>query len=317
MSAWHAEVDVRIGRKTVDTSSSFVKRHSLVIFFLLAYAITWMLWLPVAAASQCALPFSISQNVGQGMLILGGFGPSLAGLILVRLTGGRDGVRSLLRRLFIWKVNPLWYVGVLLSPFIVIAATERLHSALHDRVPDFANNPLIFPCAQYNTAQTLAKFNHLSLLIPLFVMVLLIAGPLGEELGWRGFALPELQRRRSPLIASLILGVLWGVWHAPLFFVVGAPFFGAPLWLFIIMMVALSILFTWVYNNTKGSLLLVLLFHAAIDTAIYYLRLFPTITGIMRPVIMVALAIIGLAVILVFIARSGHVPDMVAFGERS
>jgi membrane protease YdiL (CAAX protease family) len=116
-------------------------------------------------------------------------------------------------------------------------------------------------------------------LLILFVFVFFLGGPLGEEPGWRGFALPRLQRLHGPLLGSLILGPLWALWHLPLFFV---PAWETPptilnIVLYVIAATAFTIIMTWVFNNTKGSLLIAILLHAAVNTSFATLiALFPT-----------------------------------------
>ena len=102
------------------------------------------------------------------------------------------------------------------------------------------------------------------LVLPIAALILVLGGPLGEEIGWRGFLLPHLQQRRSPLIASLIVGAVWFVWHVPVFWLEGAAQKGSSMAGFVV--VAMSILFTWVYNRTRGSLLLAVLFHTGVNT---------------------------------------------------
>ena len=110
-----------------------------------------------------------------------------------------------------------------------------------------------------------------------FIWFFLFGGPLNEEPGWRGFALPRLQSRFSPLVASLILGTFWGLWHVPLH-LMGMYYGGAWGALIRIQEIPRAILFTWIYNRTKGSLLLTILFHATINTTGFFLpRSFPMI----------------------------------------
>jgi membrane protease YdiL (CAAX protease family) len=100
-----------------------------------------------------------------------------------------------------------------------------------------------------------------------FVSTLILGGPLGEEPGWRGFALPRLQRVHGPLVGSLILGILWALWHVPLFWSgVWTPPTIPNIIMFILMTTALTIIMTWVFNNAKGSLLITMLMHASFNT---------------------------------------------------
>lgn len=121
----------------------------------------------------------------------------------------------------------------------------------------------------------------------------------GEEIGWRGYALPRLQARHGALIASLIIGVVWGFWHVPKFLMAGSAQ-DYSFWVFLLDTTAKAILFTWVYNNTKSSLLLVTLFHAAINTADVFLPIIPAAIGDVRPTL-IAIGLHCLAAIIVVI----------------
>ena len=101
------------------------------------------------------------------------------------------------------------------------------------------------------------------LLLPLFLLILTFTDGLGEELAWRGFALPRLLTGHNALVASLILGAIWALWHLPLVWTEGAPMYHLPIWLFLLDIPAKSVLFTWVFLHTRGSALLAVLLHAA------------------------------------------------------
>src|SRR5919107_2775287 len=210
----------------MDIITAYVKRHQLVAFFVLAYALTWPL-IPLVTVSPL-----------WGFPAL--FGPALAAVIVAVLTDGRLGLRDLLGRLVRWRVGARWYAVALGLPMVLALTTAGLHLLLG--------------------AQTSVDFGGLSVLN--FVVFVLIVG---EELGWRGYALPRLLAQRSALAASLILGVLWGLWHLPTFFVPGAPQHGLPITAFLLLTVAYSVLFTWIYLHTVGSVLLATLFHGAIN----------------------------------------------------
>jgi membrane protease YdiL (CAAX protease family) len=210
----------------MSTVTAFVKRHPLVAFFVLAYALTWPL-IPLV---------SVSPLWGFPAL----FGPALAAVIVVAVTGGRAGLKDLLGRVVRWRVGARWYAIALALPAVLALAAAGLHIVLG--------------------AQMSVELGGLSVLS--FVVFVLIVG---EELGWRGYALPRLLARRSALSASLILGVLWGAWHLPTFFVPGAPQYGLPFSAFVLLTVAYSVVFTWVYLHTRGSVLISTLLHGAIN----------------------------------------------------
>lgn len=243
-------------------------RHPLVSFFALAYALTWLAWSPWYLSNDGVGLLSydgeaISDYINIIALIVG---PTLSAFIVTGATEGWDGVRRLLRRIVLWRVAPRWYLLVLVGiPALIMLCAVVMPGAL-------------------------ASFKASAVPTVLFMYVvagavfLFAGGPFFEEIGWRGFALPRLQRLYGPLIGTLILGVLWALWHLPLFLIPSwdTPH-GSPLdiALFITWAVSISILFTWVFNNTKGSLLLVILAHGSINsaaTATYVLFPAPAVT---------------------------------------
>jgi membrane protease YdiL (CAAX protease family) len=206
--------------------SRTVKRYPLAAFFVLAYALTWPL-IPLV---------SVSPLLGFPVL----FGPALAAIVVVAVAEGRRGLKNLLGRVVLWRVGALWYAVALGLPAVLALAAAGLHIALGGRAS--------------------VEFGGLSVLnIVVFVLVV------GEELGWRGYALPRLLDKRSALTASLILGALWGAWHLPTFLVSGAPQHGLPFPAFMILTTAYSVLIGWVYLHTRGSVLIATLTHGAIN----------------------------------------------------
>jgi CAAX protease family protein len=206
--------------------TTFVKRHPLVGFFTLAYALTWP-WIPLV---------SVSPLWGFPAL----FGPATAAIIVAAVAEGRTGVQDLLGRMTRWRVGVRWYAVALGLPAVLSLAAGGIHLLLGGSTP--------------------VRFAQLTILEPIVFLLIV-----GEELGWRGYALPQLLARRSVLSASLILGVLWSGWHLPTFFVPGAPQYGLPILAFVLLTVAYSVLFTWVYLHTGGSVLIATLFHGAVN----------------------------------------------------
>ena len=175
--------------------------------------------------------------------------------IVWQIFSRRIGVRALLRPLATWRVAPIWYLAAILLPVLISGLGIALLALLGQPVPPM---PRTEPLGEL-----------LPLLVTTFVATLLYGGPLGEEVGWRGFALPRLQMRYSPLVASLLLSVVWGLWHVPLhlqgvyhgIFPDGLP----GILLRIVTTVPTTILFTWLYNRTQGNLWLVVLLHTAVN----------------------------------------------------
>ena len=232
---------------------SLLARHPLISFFVLAYAFSWIAWSPwyLSQDGVGLLPYYPSSGVS-GLLLIAGLvlGPFMSGFVMTGATEGRAGIRHFLRRFVLWRVGFRWYLVVLIGiPLIMLLGAIVLPGVLASFQP---MDPL-------STA-----INYL----PFFVLVLLLGGPLFEEPGWRGFALPRLQRMHGPLVGTLILGLLWALWHLPQFW---TKSWDTPkgsvldiIW-FVLVAVALAIVCTWVFNNTRGSLLLVILAHASTD----------------------------------------------------
>jgi CAAX protease family protein len=203
-----------------------VRKHPLIAFFVLAYLLTWWIY-PL---------LKFSPLLG----IFGLFGPALAAIVVAAWTEGKAGVKALLSRVVRWRVGIPWYVIALGLPTVLSLATAALAYLIGE--------------SGFIRVGALAPIE-----LALFVLVV------GEELGWRGYALPRLLEKRSPLVASLILGVLWGVWHLPTFLVSGTPQYGLPLTAFVLLTIEYSILMTWVFLHSVGSVLVATLFHGAIN----------------------------------------------------
>jgi uncharacterized protein len=174
---------------------------------------------------------------------------SVVAIVLTAMVLGRGALRKLLGRLLIWRVNPLWYLGVVLGPAALVGGVVALNALLG------------------RPALSLGIPSLLGLVIMLAFMIV-PGSALGEEIGWRGYALPRLQSRMSALSASLLLAPIWALWHLPLW-LTGAPGRTPLIYAaFVVSAFGLSVLLTWVYNSTGGSLLLVVLLHATINLPI-------------------------------------------------
>jgi membrane protease YdiL (CAAX protease family) len=200
----------------------WVARHQVLSFFVTAYLISWPLW-GIAALGGGQVPF-----------LLGGLGPAAAAIIVTQVSG--RSLRAWLRSLLVWRVSPIYYAVALLLPVAIYAVINLILVVLGGRL-DLA--PLLVIGPGY---------------IGTFLMVATVGGGL-EEPGWRGFALPGMQAKHSPLVSTLIVGLAWGIWHVPLY---GPAGFVVPL--------ILAFFYTWLYNRT-GSILLCLLLHAGITPA--------------------------------------------------
>jgi membrane protease YdiL (CAAX protease family) len=233
---------------------SWLARYPLLFFFLLAYAYSWSVMLPALLGGNGLglLDYTLSRGQVQMLSILFTFGPLISGMIMSAVTG--SGVRALLRSYGRLRASLRLYLAVLIGPPVAILLGAFLLKGVS-----------VFQV--FSQDGWMAVPYYLLFTIVLFF----IGGPLGEEAGWRGFALPRLERRFGALFASLILGVLWAGWHLLNLFIPEAGTWTGSLWLYLVLGISLSFLHTWVYKRTGQSLFMVTLFHATIDGAAKYL----------------------------------------------
>jgi uncharacterized protein len=225
-----------------------IRRHELIAFFLMAYAFPWLIWIPFLVLSRNGLGILPFKAPALLLVIIGGFGPTISALVVTGLTQGRAGVRRLLRACIKWRVPIRWYLmSIFLVPIGFLLASVLLGDMGYEAV--LHNSPLLI------------SFYPIAL-----IAQVILAGGLGEEPGWRGFALPRMQSKQGPVLASLILGILHVCWHIPLFFVGELTQAHFNFVLYMLIGIAVSVILTWVYNGTGGSLLLVMIFHEAEDT---------------------------------------------------
>jgi len=226
-------------------------RHPLLFFFLIAFAGAWLVEAPVVLSRTGTglLPFTIPGPLAALMLAAATFtGPTLSAFVMTSVVDGRAGVHRLLRRYVQWRVGLRWYLFILL----VIPASELLGALVLPGVAASYQPPTLSMALSYPAA---------------FAATFVLGGPLGEEPGWRGFALPRLQPLHGPLLGSVILGVLWASWHLPLFWSgVWTPPTIPNIAMFIVMITALTVVMSWVFNNAQGSLLITMLMHASFNT---------------------------------------------------
>lgn len=217
-----------------------------IIFTVYAFAVSWLCWLPVVLSDQGI--GHISSGVGPLLVILGTIGPFLAATAIVSRASGLRGFREYLAQTFRWRVGIQWYALVLLAPVVIQILVLSVHLWKGGAVADFSDA------------------SHWLAVPSTFIVVLLLGGPTGEEFGWRGFLLQRVQPIFGLFGASLVIGGLTAIWHLPLFFITGTAQSHLPFLLFGVRTVALSVISTWIYNGTKRSLLMVLFFHASMNT---------------------------------------------------
>lgn len=222
-----------------------LKKHSLVIFFFLVFLLPWLIWATTIAQQHGALSWHIPQTLAFWI------GITVAVYGAAYISGGKQAVIDLLRRIVRVKVQVKWYaVALFLVPLLAVISLGIFKLFGGELVVGkdiaTASLPLVF-------------------LIELWLFLIT------EETAWRGFALPRLQNRYAPLKSSIILGAVWALWHIPLFLIVGSFQSSIPYIGFFISTIATSVMLTWLFNNTRGSVFLAALFHASTDVAIGYL----------------------------------------------
>ena len=220
--------------------SSVIKKPDvpLIIFFVLSLVFVLFLATPAILANygiiELVIPF-------EPILIVGSWTPNIAAiLVLLLVVKKRGAVLRLFKRWLMWRESPFWYL-IAVSPLLVAALAAALYHFV-DGTPPETTEPV-----------------SVVLLAALFFLAL-ITGAMGEELGWRGFALPRLQTKTTAFWSSIIVGTIWGFWHLPLWFA-GLGWEEMHFGLFVYNCVAISIIMTWVCNNTKGNLLLITMMH--------------------------------------------------------
>jgi membrane protease YdiL (CAAX protease family) len=237
-----------LGDPSRTASGGLLRRYPLTSYFAIAFLFAWILEVPLALSAQGILPFTIPKTGVAIVVVAATFGPTVGAFVMTGVIEGKAGVVHLLRRYVQWRVGIQWYLFVLVGvPLIIVLGTIVVPGALASFQPILGPLLIAYPMA--------------------FVLTFLLGGPLGEEPGWRGFALPRLQERNGPLWGSVILGVLWALWHFPLFWSgVWTPPTIPNMIMFTVMITMLTIMMTWVFNHARGSLLITMLMHASFNT---------------------------------------------------
>ena len=228
--------------------TSPIKRHPIVTFFVLAYTFSWLPWV-LGTLVPASRPFVLYPFLGGG--------PLLAALVVIPLTQGHAGLRAWAGRMLKWRVGWHWYAVAIGIPLIVVLGATALNVLLGAPARSLT---------QLLSANGDARdFNAMLGIGPVLSLILVLAlrlinpsdGPLGEEPGWRGYALPGLQATRSPLAAALIVALLSAGWHLPIVLVGDAN----PIQL--LAPIGLGVVAAWLYNRSGGSALMALLLHMA------------------------------------------------------
>jgi uncharacterized protein len=224
-------------------------------FFVLAFAWSWGIGF-AAMQLQARHP-----ALSTALMMVSGFGPSMAGIAVVAALSTLEEFRGWLARCLNWRIGRRWIAFAFALPPAVMLLALAIHSALGGAMP------------------ALTAADHIPMAIANFGLVLLIGGPLGEEFGWRGYAMPALADKLDWRAASLIIGVVWGLWHLPLFFMASTAQSHMPIPLFMLNILAGSVVFGWLFEQTKRSVLPALVLHTSLNAWAGILVIVPTATS--------------------------------------
>ena len=218
------------------------------MYFALTFLVSWTFWLTAGALTARSIAAGSAPTPATTVLVyLGVFGPAFVAVAMTLWAGGAAEVRALLSRLVQWRVGFRWYLFAIAFMAVVKVTMAALHRVALGAWPGFGSTPVLAMLAAT-------------------VISVLILGQSGEELGWRGYALPRLASRIGLGWASVVLGIIWAVWHLPIFFVFpSADKFGQSFPLYLAQVTGLSVAMAWLWWRTNGSLLLTMLLHAAIN----------------------------------------------------
>jgi len=235
-----------IDRDPVQNSfKNFIVNYDYLFFFLFAFCFTWGLAILVARTSAPVEGEKVSLLDFILKAAIPVHGPHMAAVLLTYLRAGKPGLKALYSKAIKLNVGIQWYLIAFFLPFIIILIAEILAALGGETIP-FSNVSW-------------------SLIIVYFILFLIVPG-IGEEMGWRGYAQPALQRKFNPTISSLVIGIFWGLWHFPSFLDPTSIYRDANFGMFLIMVVALAVIYGWMYNNT-GSIFFPIIYHTMHDLA--------------------------------------------------
>ncbi len=221
-----------------------MKQNHLFQFFALTFTFSWLLWLLPLLKSN-GFP-DLPESVGL-LGMFAPFGPAVAAFWLIWRESGKTGAKRLWQRGWRLSFDKKWLIpALLLGPLVALFTAVIMLATGRSIAWEYGIPPLM--------------------IVPIFLLIY-VTNALPEEFGWRGYALDPLQKHFNALPASLILGLIWALWHLPLFFIAGTTQQAIPLYQFILQTMLLAVFYTWLHNNTGGSVLIATLFHASANTA--------------------------------------------------
>lgn len=241
---------------------TLIQKNQIITFIVLSYMISWLCWLPIIDQINADLYSSPGYVIA--LLLLGGYSPSISALWLSYVIGGKQSLKELLDKFKIVKAKFIWYVVALLVGPVLVAIATLIYS-LQGGVLGWMN-PMVF------------------LFLPVFILVATIFGPLGEELGWRGFLFPRVLGRHHILITSLWVGTVWAFWHTPLFWaqegtsISGIEITPLAVFKYLLFCIGMSLIISLVLRGNRNSVFFAFLIHASSNgSGIALSYLFPNI----------------------------------------
>jgi membrane protease YdiL (CAAX protease family) len=282
---------------SVNALCRLVARRPIGSFLLLAYGWSWLFWVPrVLLYRREGVAFPAFA------LTIGAYGPTVAALLVTALVDGRHGSSALLRKYIAWRVGIWWYGAALFALWVPTIGVMGIHMLRGGSLGAFDVSGLAS--------------------LPLLIATALPNGPLAEELGWRGFLLSRVAARMSLWRASVLVGVAWTFWHAPLFyapagtFISGAAVTPAAVAIYLALVTGLSFLIAWVWRHTNGSVLLAILMHLAINTNALGV-VFPAVARVQFELIYLSIFMLWLFILtIVFLERPSWTVTPASSSER-
>lgn len=239
-------------------------------FFVFTFAWSWLF-------GFAAIYTKVDEPILSVVLsMVSGFGPSIAALFTIIFYGGRSGLITWLRNAVNWRVGWQWYALAFFIPPLVMLLAQVIHWVLGGTIPA---SPVV---------------GYITLAIANFGIVFLIGGPLGEEFGWRSYAVPALGTKMGWRTASLLIGVIWGLWHVPWFFTEGTAQSQMPFVVFLLNIIAGSVLFSWLFLRSAGSVVPALIAHTSLNAFAGILSIVPT-SETSRPYTLVTIILCAIA----------------------
>jgi hypothetical protein len=224
--------------------NSRVNNKDIMMFFGITFVVTWLLWLPSVLNSK-------GIEVPTFLLVISmmaSFTPSITGLILLHKRTEKGQFKAKLKEKFSMQFNKIWFLVIgIIFPLMSGLALMLVKLIDDGYVVEQPIKPLFIPIV--------------------FLQILFIGGALGEELGWRGFVYERLEKLMTPFYSTLILGLLWSLWHLPLFLMDGTVQSNMPIWQFMLQNTIIAFYYTWVFKQTKGNMILMIYLHAVANTA--------------------------------------------------